>query len=211
MAKHERTAERTRTRVKVLVTKTGTEKPVTGFTRDVSTNGVFVHTRSPFPKGTPVKVELLYPDGQLDHEGVVVRSQRAPVQLQGSLQSGMGISLNESSDPAEAAGDSRDTRVPIGSDVVVFSGSERHRLKLHDLSASGAALLAERDLPEMAFVRMHFKLSSTSEVIELEGVQIDRRQLDQNVLIAINFLDPPAEFVARIEALIGERGGNEEE
>lgn len=211
VAKQRRKSKRTRTRVKALVTKAGTDKPVTGFTRDISPEGLYIHTRAPFPPGTSIAIELHYPDERIDLEGVVVRAERVPVQMQGILKPGMGVKVRTSPGMARATGNSRNTRVPLGSDVVVFFGSERLLLKLHDLSATGAALLAEEELPEMAFVRLHLKLPTSTEVIELEGVPVETRQVGSNSLIAINFLDPPASFLSQIETLIGERGDDEQE
>jgi len=212
VSKQERQSERTRTRVKAVVHQAGADKSVTGFTTDISREGLFIQTRNPLPPGTPIKIELTYSDGRIDLEGVVVRAERVPVQLQGAMKAGMGIRIHPSPDMSRATGTSRPARVPLGSDVVVFFGSERLLLKLHDLSASGAALLAEEKPPDMTFVRLHLKLPSVSGVIELEGIPVGTpRQLGEHSLIAINFLDPPAEFVSRIEALLEERADGEEE
>ena len=211
MSWHERQAVRSRTRVRAQVTSLGSDKSLSGFTRNISRNGLYIQTRTPLAPGTPIQIELEYPGGRVNLEGVVVRAERVPMHLQGTLQSGMGIKVQPSPAMARAAGTSRPTRIPLGSDVVVFFGSERMRLKLYDLSASGAALLAEEALPEMTFVRLHLKLPSVDGVIELEGVPVGQRPIGLGWLIAINFLDPPAEFVTRIGSLIEERGGPEEE
>lgn len=211
MAKQERRSERIRTRVKARVTTAGDDKPLTGFTRDVSKESLFIQTRVPLPRGTPIEIELHYPDERVDLRGLVVRAERVPVQLQGSIKGGMAVKVRPTAAMARVAGSPRNPRIPLDSNVVVFSGSDRHRLKLHDLSATGAALLAEEDLPDLAFVRMHFKLSSGTEVIEVEGMPVGTRPYGNQSLIAINFIDPPAEFATRIESLIDARGDSEEE
>lgn len=209
--RHRRKTERTHTRVKALVTATDSGKSFTGFTRDISRQGLFIEARIPLPPGTPLRIELDYPDGPIELEGTVVRAEKVPVQLQAALKSGMGVQLKQTDAVARAAGKKRNPRLPIGSDVVVFFGSERHRLKLHDLSATGAAFLSPRELPEMGFARLHFKLPPAAEVVEVEGVAVDTRPIDDETLIAINFIDPPPSFVQRVEALIHERDGGEEE
>jgi len=209
--KHRRQDERKRARVKARVSAKGSGESVSGFTRDLSRGGVFVQTRKPFAPGTPIKVELLYPDDQIELEGVVVRALRLPGHLQGSQASGMGIRFPDSTELARVAGLQRKARIALGSDVVVFFGSERLHFELHDLSTSGAALLSPTDLPVTGFLRIHFKLPSTGEVLELEGVPVSRRPHDGKTLIGVDFIDPTPESVARIEALIAERRGGEEE
>ena len=211
MDKHRRQDERRRARVKARVSAKGSGESVSGFTRDLSRGGVFVQTRKPFAQGTAIKVQLLYPEETVELEGVVVRALRLPGHLQGNQASGMGIRFPDSTELARVAGLQRKARIALGSDVVVFFGSERLHLELHDLSISGAALLSPTDLPVTGFLRIHFKLSSTGEVLELEGVPVSTRPHDGQTLIGVDFIDPSPESVARIEALIAERRGGEEE
>jgi uncharacterized protein (TIGR02266 family) len=209
--KHRRQDERRRARVKARVSPRTGGDAVSGFTRDLSRGGMFIQTRKPFAPGTPIKVELFYPDNQVELQGVVVRALRIPGHLQGNQASGMGIRFPDSAELAKVAGLQRKARIAVGSDVVVFFGSERHHLELHDLSTSGAALLSATDVPVTGFLRIHFKLSSTGEVIELEGVPVSKRAHDGKTLIGVDFIDPTPESVARIETLIAERKGSQDE
>jgi hypothetical protein len=209
--RHPRKEKRRRTRVKARISPRSGGEAVSGFTRDISSDGMFIQTRKPFAPGTPIRVELFYRDRQVNLHGVVIRALRVPSHLQAAQASGMAVRFPPSAELASVAGLPRKARITLGKDVAVFFGSERHTLELHDLSTSGAALLSAADLPDMGFVRIHFKLSSTGEIIELEGMPVSRRAFEDKTLIGVNFVNPTPEVVARIEGLIAERAGGEAE
>lgn len=89
----------------------------------------------------------------------------------------------------------------------MFFGSERHRLKLQSLSASGAALVCATPLPAMPFLRLHFKLEGASDVF-VDGVPVRSEETGSGTLLAVRFLDPPVDTVALIEAFAARHRAN---
>jgi hypothetical protein len=205
MARKQRRSKRIRERVPATVTVAGEDLSVTGFTRDISKEGLFILTRHPFAPGRKVKIELAYKDRTAHLSGVVIHAAHVPHHLRAVQSSGMGIEIaRPPSAPREAGAAERGALVGTDTEAVVFFGSERHLLQLHNLSTSGAALISDFDLPEVPFIRMHVKLTA-SEVIEIDGVPVRSERLEKGSLTAVRFLEPPDEVVERIETFVNER------
>ena len=118
----------------------------------------------------------------------------------------MGVEIVPPAAPKKAAKPhERGERVRTEAEVVVFFGSERHLMALRNLSASGAVIVSDFELPETAFMRMHVRLTASSEVIELDGVPVRSTPVAEGTLTAVRFLDPPDDVVARIEAFVTAR------
>lgn len=185
----------------------GAPTSITGFTRDISRDGFFVQTHQPLRPGTEVEVELIYRTHTTELDGVVVHAARVPPHLQGLETSGMGIQVRRPESPGSADGGPVRDRLRVAADTgaTVFFGSERHHLVLHDLSSSGAALESAELLPEISFLRLHLRLTSVSPPVELEAVPVRQEPFGEGTLLAVRFLDPPSDVVARIEAFIARR------
>jgi PilZ domain len=207
MARTPRRSERTRSRVQVRIKEAGAAGSITGFTRDISRDGLFVQTHQPLRPGTEVEVELLYRTHTTEVEGVVVHAARAPSHLQGLETSGMGIRVRRPQAPSPVSGGTaRDgLRVAPQTEAMIFFGSERHQVALHDLSASGAALIAGERLPEIAFLRVRLRLTRASDPVELEAVPVRQEPWEEGTLLAVRFLAPPPDVVARIDAFSARR------
>jgi len=200
--------DRRRTRVAARVTEEGVDGAISGITRDISRGGIFIQTRKPLPPGSQVRIELLHKEKPATRlEGVVIHAARVPPHLHNLQPSGMGVRLDEpEASSAGADGEpARDTRVPSSNEVMVFFGSERHLLSIHDLSASGAALVSPTPLPDITFVRMHFKLSDSADVLVVDGVPVRSKPEGSGTSIAVKFLDPPDEVVGLIDDFVRER------
>ena len=63
------------------------------FTIDISIAGMFIGTRSPLPRGTRFRLELLEPEHNYVFHGEVVRAARVAPELQQVSPSGMGVRL----------------------------------------------------------------------------------------------------------------------
>jgi len=206
---NKRRSERTRTRLPAKVTQVDSGASINGFTRDISKEGLFIQTRHPFGPGSRVEIELLQKERTVKLDGIVVHAARVPYHLRSLQPSGMGVEIGVPRGPAASAapgdrGDRAETETET--EVVVFFGSERHLMALRDLSASGAAIVGDFELPEGSFMRMHIKLAATSEVLELDGVPVRSEAVEEGTLTAVNFLSPPAEVVERIKAFVAEEG-----
>jgi hypothetical protein len=223
VSKHERQWERARTRVQVRVNEVGSSNAVTGFTRDISRDGLFIQMRTPFPSRTRVEVELLYKHMPVRLEGIVMHSARVPHHLQAIQASGMGVKIVRSNGSAGALAppvaepepqhkvnptpppDDRKNRVTVGAEVDVFFGKEKRTLALHDLSASGAAFVSTSELPEAALVTMHLPLSGSGDVVEVECVPVRSRRLGEATVLAVRFDHLPHEVGTKIQAYISAR------
>jgi Tfp pilus assembly protein PilZ len=63
------------------------------FTMDISLVGMFIGTRTPLPKGTRFRIEVLEPGHNYVFQGEVVRAARVVPELQRISPSGMGVRL----------------------------------------------------------------------------------------------------------------------
>lgn len=215
MPREQRKAARNKSRVPVRVTRASGDTPVTGFTRDISQDGMFIQTHHPFPPGSRVEVELLYKEQPIAVSGIVVHASRLPAHMQGLQASGMGVKTLRPQETAEASNESevtsplpptdldsgRDERVDPSTRVAVFFGSERRLLALRSLSTSGAAIFSPEVLPQIPFVRLHFKLPGHPDLV-VDGVPVRSEEVEGGVLVALKFLDPPPEVVNRIEEFV---------
>jgi len=84
-----RSGKRVRRRVMV---KFGTGKPdKTGFSKNVSVTGVFIHTTTLFKPGTTLHVAVQFPDRTFNHWATVVWGKQAPASLAHMVECGMGV------------------------------------------------------------------------------------------------------------------------
>lgn len=84
-----------RSRKRLLVDFETTWGKTTGFTHDVSPNGLFVRTIRIAQIGKVLRAILHLPDGrQVPIEGTVVRSYRAPVALRALVPTGFAMRLS---------------------------------------------------------------------------------------------------------------------
>ena len=65
------------------------------YTIDISLVGIFIGTRTPLPKGSRFRIELLEPGHNYVFHAEVVRSARVAPELQRVSPSGMGVRLLE--------------------------------------------------------------------------------------------------------------------
>ena len=77
-------------RVAIQFWKLGDPHPFPGFTTNISMTGMFIGTRSPCPRGTRVRVEVIGERGFMI-EGVVAHARKIRGELAQLTQSGMGI------------------------------------------------------------------------------------------------------------------------
>lgn len=83
---------------KRLTLRFGVERPErSGFTEDISSQGLFIRTVSPYPPNTRLSIELLAPDDSIIRlEGVVRWIKKVPVNLmQFVKKGGMGINITK--------------------------------------------------------------------------------------------------------------------
>jgi hypothetical protein len=66
----------------------------TGFTEDISAQGLFIQTVFVIPRGTAIEVEIDLEDKTVTRRGVVVWAKRAPAPLAKKKRCGMGIRLD---------------------------------------------------------------------------------------------------------------------
>ncbi len=86
-----RSSKRDRSRLMVRFGTTVPDK--TGFTKNISESGVFVHTNQVFRPGTTVQLSIQFPDRAFVFWGRVQWAKRVPPQLAHILDCGMGISF----------------------------------------------------------------------------------------------------------------------
>lgn len=78
-------------RVQVQFWKRGEPHAYPGYTTNISLTGMFIGTRSPFPPGTRLRIEVLEGDRGFMVEGVVAHARKVPGELMGLSQPGMGV------------------------------------------------------------------------------------------------------------------------
>lgn len=78
-------------RVQVQFWKRGEPHAHPGYTTNISLTGMFIGTRSPFPPGTRVRVEVLEGDRGFMVEGVVAHARQVRGELMRLSQPGMGV------------------------------------------------------------------------------------------------------------------------
>ena len=78
-------------RVQVQFWKRGEPHAFPGYTTNISLTGMFIGTRSPFPPGTRLRIEVLEGDRGFMVEGVVVHARKVPGELMRLNQPGMGV------------------------------------------------------------------------------------------------------------------------
>ena len=122
LAKRQRKSVRAKKRLPVQVWKAGTEESLSGTTKDVSADGIFVQTQKPFPPGTQVVIEMLFSGKTIKLEGVVQQSARVAAAMQSVQTSGMGIKAELPGEfVKDVVGDRRiSPRIPVKIDVVGF-------------------------------------------------------------------------------------------
>ncbi len=75
-----------------LMVKYGTTSPDrSGFTKNLSDTGLFVHTNNVFPPGTTIQVQIHFPDRVFSHWARVIWAKRVPAQLAHLVECGMGV------------------------------------------------------------------------------------------------------------------------
>ena len=78
--------------LKRVTVRFGMEKPqYTGFTKNLSTTGIFIKTPKVFKAGTVLQLNLRVKDLSIDMQGRVVWAKVAPPKLALVLESGMGL------------------------------------------------------------------------------------------------------------------------
>ena len=78
-------------RVQVQFWKRGEPHAYPGYTTNISLTGMFIGTRSPFPPGTRLRIEILEGDRGFMVEGVVMHARKVPSELMRLNQPGMGV------------------------------------------------------------------------------------------------------------------------
>lgn len=63
----------------------------TGFTRNISATGLFIHTNSVVKPGTTIQVQIHFPDRVVSHWARVAWAKQAPPQLAHVVECGMGV------------------------------------------------------------------------------------------------------------------------
>ncbi len=87
--KDRRPCRRTRSR---LLVRFGTSVPdKTGFSKNISESGLFIHTNQVFRPGTTLQLSVEFPDRVLTFWGRVMWAKQVPPQLAHLLDCGMGI------------------------------------------------------------------------------------------------------------------------
>ena len=71
--------------------KRGDPHACPGYTTNISLTGMFIGTRSPFPPGTRLRIEVLEGDRGFMVEGVVMHARKVPGELMRLNQPGMGV------------------------------------------------------------------------------------------------------------------------
>ena len=89
-------ADRRRRRLSVRFRPVASTDPLrTGFTEDISAQGLFVQTVFVLPRGTAVEMEIDLEDGTITRRGFVVWAKRSPAPLAKKKRCGMGIRLDK--------------------------------------------------------------------------------------------------------------------
>lgn len=78
-------------RVQVQFWKRGEPHAYPGYTTNISLTGMFIGTRSPFPPGTRLRIEVLEGDRGFMVEGVVAHARKVRGELMRMSQPGMGV------------------------------------------------------------------------------------------------------------------------
>jgi hypothetical protein len=86
-----RHAKRVRRRLMVKFGANAADK--TGFTKNVSVTGLFIHTNTIFKPGTTLQVTVHFPDRTFSHWARVVWGKQVPPQLAHVVECGMGVSF----------------------------------------------------------------------------------------------------------------------
>jgi uncharacterized protein (TIGR02266 family) len=89
MSPEKRIAPRSRKRLSVRFGIDETDK--LGFTRNVSSTGLFVQTNLPLPPGTLIRLEIAFPERTFVMMGRVAWAKKVPAQLAHVLECGMGV------------------------------------------------------------------------------------------------------------------------
>ena len=178
--------------------------PVSGVTRDFSLGGLFIETRHPFSLGSKVMIELAFSGRRIKLNGVVSQVVKAEAHMRSIRVSGMDVDVAFSEEEASnlVTAPTPKQRIKIDSAVVAYFGSESRQLQLHNLSASGAALISESRLPDVSFVRMIFSLTDSAQPIEVQGIPVRSEETEDGILIGMHFIDPPDSLIAQIEEFI---------
>ena len=182
----------------------GESEPVSGVTRDFSEEGFFFETRYPFLPGSKVMIELAFSGSTIQLDGVVADVANSEAHLRAIQVSGMGVNVDYSTEQLKdlVAGPAPKRRIEIDSAVVVYFGSDSRQLQLRNLSASGAALMSDSELPDISFIRMIFRLTGSSYPIEVSGISVRSQETPDGTLIGMRFLDPPDRIIHEIEEFV---------
>ncbi len=210
MTKRTRRWKRVKRRLPARARQEGEEEVISGVTRDFSPDGLFIETQYPFSPGSKVMIELAFSGDTIQFDGVVAQASKAEAHLRAMQVSGMAVNVAFSpeqekdlvTDPVPKR------RINIDSAVVVYFGSDNRELQLSNLSASGAALIGDSELPDISFVRMIFRLTDSSQPIEVTGIPVRSEETEDGTLIGMRFMDPPDSVVAQIEEFILDKIGN---
>ena len=88
-----RSSRRWSQRLRVNVWEHGSERPIVGYTENVSAEGVFLSMPNPLKAGARVRLEVLADEQTFMAEGIVAHVRRVPRELQKVKQAGIGVSL----------------------------------------------------------------------------------------------------------------------
>ncbi len=149
-------------------------------------------------------IELAFSGGTIRLDGVVADVRKTEAQLRAIQVSGMGVEVGYSKDQLRklVTDPLPKRRININSAVVLYLGSDSRELKLSNLSASGAALISDSELPEILFVWMTFSLTDSSSPIEISGIPVRSEETEDGILIGMRFLNPPDRVIEEIEEFI---------
>jgi hypothetical protein len=86
-----------RIKARLLVRFGETVPERTGFTKNVSESGLFIHTNMVYRPGTTIQLKVQFPDGPFSFWGRVMWAKQVPPQLAHLLECGMGIRFLEPS------------------------------------------------------------------------------------------------------------------
>ncbi len=201
MTKRTRRWKRVKRRLPARARKEGEEEVISGVTRDFSSEGLFIETQYPFSPGSKVMIELGFSGRKIQLNGVVARVSKAEAHLRAIQVSGMAVAVAFSKEQLrDLVTDPRPKqRIEIDSTVVVNFGNDRRQLQFRNLSAFGAVLISDAELPDISFVRMIFRLTDASYPIEVSCIPVWSEETEDGTLIGMSFLDPPGRVIARIE------------
>ena len=195
----------TKRRLPARIWKEGEWKgPISGVTTDFSHEGLSIETRFPFSPDSKVLIELAFSGRTIQLEGVVTQISGSEGQSRSIQLSGMKVEIAFSEEQLKdlVTDPTPKPRIEINSAVVVYSGSDSHELKLRNLSASGAALIGDSEVPDISVVRMIFRLTDSSHPIEVKGMPVRSEETEDGTLLGLRFLDPPDRTISQIEEFI---------